>query len=468
MLLLFQAGAIQVMCKHVQLKGNVYYYRRRIPEEVRSLYRDPLTKKKKDQLFFSLKTSDKFEACRRADSHTRRLNALWQSQRSGLSEEACPATALATLQAAQLAPGEGKKFPDNPVIDDFIDNLVGRYEPHEPRPVPSPQDRMTLDILFGESIPRTLSDAKDKHFELGKGPKGKVSKGQFERAWMRLIEITGDITLDNLRRDHANEFVRRLHQSGVGAATIRRYLSEIRPVINTAILEFELKVNNPFSSLVIPNADEGPRNPRGTYSVEELAAIQLKCREVNDQRRWAISMLSDSMTRLAEIVGLRKEDVFLDAAVPHIRLRFTEERRLKGKTSERLVPLVGEALWGAQRGMTTAGPMLFPVFLPKKPDKSFNAGTASASLNKWLHTNRLALKGQGIHSFRHTMRDRLRNVEAPSDLIDRIGGWAARSVGESYGKGHSLELMQLYMLKTVVNAENLQLRARGEEEYLSD
>lgn len=31
MLLLFEAGALRVMCKHLQLKGNTYYYRRRIP-----------------------------------------------------------------------------------------------------------------------------------------------------------------------------------------------------------------------------------------------------------------------------------------------------------------------------------------------------------------------------------------------------------------------------------------------------
>ena len=48
------------------------------------------------------------------------------------------------------------------------------------------------------------------------------------------------------------------------------------------------------------------------------------------------------------------------------------------------------------------------------------------------------------------MRDRLRNVEAPRELIDQIGGWKREGIGEQYGKGHSLELMQRYMLKTVL------------------
>lgn len=70
MILLFEAWAYRVMCKHVQLKGNVYYYRRRVPEDVRSLHKR-LGRGREAQLFFSLKTSDKAEACRRADAHPR-------------------------------------------------------------------------------------------------------------------------------------------------------------------------------------------------------------------------------------------------------------------------------------------------------------------------------------------------------------------------------------------------------------
>ena len=39
MIVMLDAGAFRVMFKHLQLKGNTYYYRRRIPEDVRSLYK---------------------------------------------------------------------------------------------------------------------------------------------------------------------------------------------------------------------------------------------------------------------------------------------------------------------------------------------------------------------------------------------------------------------------------------------
>jgi hypothetical protein len=39
------------------------------------------------------------------------------------------------------------------------------------------------------------------------------------------------------------------------------------------------------------------------------------------------------------------------------------------------------------------------------------------------------------------MRDRLRAVECPSDIIDQIGGWATNGVGQSYGRGYELSIL---------------------------
>ena len=41
--------------------------------------------------------------------------------------------------------------------------------------------------------------------------------------------------------------------------------------------------------------------------------------------------------------------------------------------------------------------------------------------------------GYVVHGLRHSLRNRLRAVECPSDIIDQIGGWTKRSVGEGYG-----------------------------------
>lgn len=445
MVILIEAGAFRVMCKYIELKKNRWYYRRRVPDDVQHLHRHETTKKPQAQLYFSLKTADKNTAARLADGQTRRLDALWRAHRYSSGYDPDPLASLAALERAGLQPGDGERHHGRDAITSFVDALVGQYDQDEPRPMPSRQDRLTLDILNGGSIPRTLTDAKEKHFELGKGPKSKSGQQQFKRAWDLLWDITGDIIVADIRRKHCNEFVSRLIKQGVSAETIKRYLSQIRPVISTAIVEFELNISNQFNDLRIANQDEPPRKPRDTFTLAELAAIRNRCHELDDERRWAIAMLSDTMCRLAEIIGLRKADVFLDAAIPYIHIRPTADRRLKTKGSERMVPLVGEALWACRKAMQTNGPFLLPIFQPKGQAKDFNPGTASAALNKWLRDNKLAGKEQTLHSLRHTMRDRLRNVEAPSDLIDRIGGWSTKGVGEGYGKGHGLEVMQKYM-----------------------
>ena len=54
------------------------------------------------------------------------------------------------------------------------------------------------------------------------------------------------------------------------------------------------------------------------------------------------------------------------------------------------------------------------------------------------------------------MRDRLRAVNCPADMIDQIGGWRKRSVGEGYGEGHSISAICNWLLETNLNFINLE------------
>ena len=42
-------------------------------------------------------------------------------------------------------------------------------------------------------------------------------------------------------------------------------------------------------------------------------------------------------------------------------------------------------------------------------------------------------------AIRDALRDRLRAVQCPSEMIDRIGGWASGKIGEGYGEGFSMQ-----------------------------
>ena len=76
-------------------------------------------------------------------------------------------------------------------------------------------------------------------------------------------------------------------------------------------------------------------------------------------------------------------------------------------------------------------------------EKTSNANSASGALNKWLSD--YVPNGCVIHSFRHSMHDRLRAVQCPSDMIDQIGGWKTAGVGQGYGEGFSLYPLERYL-----------------------
>ena len=46
-----------------------------------------------------------------------------------------------------------------------------------------------------------------------------------------------------------------------------------------------------------------------------------------------------------------------------------------------------------------------------------------------------------VHSFQDSMRDRLRAVECPKEIIEQIGGWSSSEVGESYGEGFDMKIL---------------------------
>ena len=177
-----------------------------------------------------------------------------------------------------------------------------------------------------------------------------------------------------------------------------------------------------------------------------LKVIQERCRATDDEQRWLVALISDTGMRLSEAAGLARDDVVLDAEIPHVIIRPHSWRRVKTKGSERTIPLVGEALWSAQRAVEASqSPCLFPRYCD---GITTNSNSASAALNKWL--KQVAGSNYVIHSFRHSMRDRLRAVNCPSDMIDQIGGWSKKSIGEGYGEGFQLKQIQ-HMMRLILN-----------------
>jgi integrase len=179
----------------------------------------------------------------------------------------------------------------------------------------------------------------------------------------------------------------------------------------------------------------GDAKRRKPIPIDVIRKIQQECLCIGDEARWLVALISDTGMRLSEAAGLHIDDIKLDEEVPHIDLKPHSWRTLKTKGSQRQIPLVGASLWAAKRvkANSNASPYAFPKYTSAK---GTNANSASAAINKWLKPR--VPEGCVVHSFRHSLRDRLRAVQCPSDMIDQIGGWATAGVGQAYGEGYGV------------------------------
>ena len=129
------------------------------------------------------------------------------------------------------------------------------------------------------------------------------------------------------------------------------------------------------------------------------------------------------------------------------------QRCLDGKATaeptdtEKLIQLLEvfkDVFGDKNRAGVTEGPLIFPRYCSVEGNK---ANYASNALNKWLKD--YVPEGCVIHSFRHSLRDRLRAEQCPSDIIDQIGGWQTAGTGQSYGRGYELDILHNWLKKAV-------------------
>ena len=286
------------------------------------------------------------------------------------------------------------------------------------------------DLLHDKPIALpTLSEARETYCEM----KGRADDRRFVRYTSRvvseIVQLAGDKVINGYTRNDALLFRDSLLKLEVSHNTVKRNFECIRAIWNFAARENGVSDPNPFANMNYGNGAAAVK--RMPIPIDDLRKVQQLCYRKDDDIRWLIALLSDTGMRLAEAAGLSKEDVFLDTEIPYVRLCERPWRPLKTRSSKRDVPLVGAALWAAQRAYESSpNEYVFPRYCSEQGCK---ADYASNSLNKWLRKH--VPSGCVVHSFRHSMRDRLRAVECPAEIIDQIGGWKTAGVGEGYGVG---------------------------------
>lgn len=297
-------------------------------------------------------------------------------------------------------------------------------------------------IVQAKDSPPKFSEARKLYLSL----KGLNRTPNFYRAVERdcniLINLCGDKPIDEYVRTDATTLRDHLLSEGLAGKSIVRILSTIKAILSFAATEQGISNNTSFSRLYIDRSlGSTERQP---ISLPNIRIIQQRCFQWKDEKRFIVALISDTGMRLGEAVGLLKSDFKIIDGIPVVEIKPHPWRRLKTKNSERTVPLVGWSLWAKERILQSGNTSNF-AFPCYNKDKLSNSGSASAALGKWLETQ---LPGCGtIHGFRHSMRDRLRAVEAPFDIVNAIGGWETAGVGQSYGQGYALSVLHRWLLK---------------------
>ena len=373
------------VANHVMKRDGRYYYVRHIPKDLTQHYTI-------QRLCFSLKTNSDSTAIRYSKSITQRLDDYWFGIR--------------------------------------LKNMD----------VPS-ADKVKLDNVINDDTPK-ISEALELYLKLKGLGKDKTFIRTANRNVKYVIKVLGNKSLKSYSSSDGAKFRDWLLANNMTINTVKRVFSSVRSIINITISELGLDCTNGFSRTYFPSDDSiVSRKP---LPIDKIRLIQNLCKEKDDEMRWILALVSDTGMRLGEAVGLLKSDINYNNKIPYIDLKPHPWRTLKTKTSERCIPLVGASLWASKRILENNNESIY-AFPRYTSHIKTNTNSASAALNKWLKEQ---LTGDYvIHGFRHSMRDRLRAVECPSDVVDRVGGWITAGVGQSYGKGYPLEVISKWMNK---------------------
>ena len=440
-------GILTVTVPYCYQRGKSLYFQRAIPQDLQD-------KCGAKRVKIKLQATELHRAAREIDKLNRKVEAEWLTLRGDPSAVAGTGRdkARRLLGDFGLSPAPSENHPVAvELFSDFIDSKREQWAEGDEDAYRNAEDYLdpveaeAARLLLGTSLP-CLSDALELYLGTHK-KRDDATFAEYARGVMQsLIEAVGDKPIAEFTRADGHKFVSAQLANGMTTGTIRRRLNSARAMLASWILEKNLDRANPLASIQVPDEGKDAKRRR-PFRQADLEVLATACREADDDIRWLIALLAGSGARLAEIAGLAQSDIKLNAQVPHIVIQPHPWRSLKTPTSAREVPLVGLALWSAERvvasksgGQTRA----FPRYAEPKGTKATHASGAIAKWIRKLGIDRTA------HELRHTMADLLREAGCPEDVRLAIGGWASVGEGAKYGQGYSLRIKREWLEKATV------------------
>ena len=436
-----QIGSITVIVNGYIINNGLPYFQRAVPQRLQSRIG-----KKNIKIRLRSEHGNIAVQCHRL---TEQFNALFKAMDNDprITPTESRLAAVALLANYGLSPVDAQTtipmpanwvgtFDPTPHINDFLDNEL-----------PSGSSPSNLALIAREALfhglPTLLSEAFSVYLDNHKKSGDRKFRSAQQAHWDKLIKFSGDIALEAFSRQQAREFRDHRLMAGVKPVSVKREISTIKAIFEKAIVELSLRIKNPFEKLTIVGSEEaGKRSP---FTKDELCRLIETAKAQDDERRRLVLCLALTGARLAEIVGLRKQDIDLDkriiAIVPHVT------RSLKTTHSKRRVPVHPWALEALRKQIEASGTSyVFPAYAS---DSGVNADSASAMIKKWI-ISVIPNTPKTAHSMRHSMADLMREANVPNAIKNAIGGWSNQEgVAGHYGEGHSDAILRNHLLSAL-------------------
>lgn len=280
---------------------------------------------------------------------------------------------------------------------------------------------------------------------------------RLDRITRRLEQAVGpleEVTLDGLRRDHGRRYMNLMLKTTksdgqpLSVATCAKESKIIAAMVNHAMREGDIDTKNPFIGLPWPK-DNGPKVNKKLPLPDDLVDSVLERLKNGRNNELSVMwrLLKGTGMRLGEVAGLSQEDIVLDAETPHILVRPNLIRDLKTASSNRSVPLAGDALLAAEEALKGVR-LGEPVFPRYARDRGADAASAvlMRTVRKETEDKRLT-----VHGLRHRVSDKLRDAGAPVEVRHGFLGHSSTAIAESTYGSPRARLMEFAKWATRAN-----------------
>ncbi len=248
------------------------------------------------------------------------------------------------------------------------------------------------------------------------------------------VDIVGDKQLDQINRKDVERYVTaRLLK--VKTTSVQREIRSLSALWSRCADVLDIRNRNPFANQPIKGLGTDAVK-RHTATLEEtqklLQVLEVKAVKAPESYVWPlIAIAALAGTRLSEAWGLSRDDWLQDDGTLFIRPN-TNRQNLKTTNSVRPIPVLDPLAVWLDRYFTCVDVNRVP-----KTANSASAGTVKA------------LKRQGFafgnHSLRHGMKQRLFEVDTPSNVYEELMGWSSQSMAANYGKNLATTAKRRYL-----------------------